>query len=123
MLLKRGLAKPNKNKQKQRKPWIRFERDHSLTTVQMDWHVRKINRKQVCVVLDDASRKILVHGEFDGATAGNSIKLLKQVLGDYSHLKKPDQVLTDHGSQFMANKRDGKGDAKQASRSSSRARG
>lgn len=114
VLLKHGLAKPNRNKQKRRKPWVRFERDHSLTTVQMDWHESKINRKQVCVVLDDASRKILAGGEFDRATAENSIKLVKQVLGDYTYLKKPDQVLTDHGSQFTANKRDGKGNAEHA---------
>ncbi len=39
----------------------------------MDWHVSKIVAGMlVCVVLDDASRKILSGGEFSDATVENS---------------------------------------------------
>jgi hypothetical protein len=33
-----GLANVNRNKSKRRKPWIRFERKHSLSMVHLDWH-------------------------------------------------------------------------------------
>jgi len=58
-----------KRKKIRRKPYIRYERNHSLSTVHLDWHTREINGKEVCVVLDDSSRFILAGGEFDAATA------------------------------------------------------
>ena len=52
------FASEQESKQKRRKPWVRYERDHSLSAVHMDWHIsRAVPGKQVCVVLDDASRK------------------------------------------------------------------
>lgn len=110
-LLKHLLAKPNRNKQRRRKPWIRYERRYSLSMVQMTWHVSGVNGKQVCIALDDASRKVLAGGEFDQATAGNSVGLVRQVLKSYGYLRRPDQVLTDHGTQFTASKRNAEGDA------------
>ena len=47
-----------KKKKKRRKPWIRYERKHSLTAVHLDWHASRINFKEVCMVLDDSSRFI-----------------------------------------------------------------
>jgi len=55
VLLKKGLAKENKNKKKRRKPWIRYEREHSLTAVHLDWHTGKVVQNEVCVVEDDSS--------------------------------------------------------------------
>jgi hypothetical protein len=39
-LLSHGLANVNRNKSKRRKPWIRFERKHSLSMVHLDWQSR-----------------------------------------------------------------------------------
>lgn len=106
VLLKKGLAKENKNKKKRRKAWIRYERKHSLTAVHLDWHTGKVVQKEVCVVEDDSSRYILAGGEFDSATADNSIGLMREVLDNYGWIRKVDQVITDRGSQFYANKKD-----------------
>ena len=56
VLLENGLASENKKEKRRRKPWIRYERKHSLTAVHLDWHTSRINGKEVCVVLDDSSR-------------------------------------------------------------------
>jgi len=75
VLLEHGLANESKNKKKRRKAWIRYEREHSLTAVHLDWHTSKINGKELCVVLDDSSRCILAGNEFDEATAVQSLTL------------------------------------------------
>ncbi len=111
IMLKKGFAKRQKKKRKTGKPWIRYERKYSLSAVHMDWYDSKVNGKQVCVVLDDASRKVLSGGEFHHAITENSITVLKNaimVTRDYYPI---DAVITDHGSQFYANKRDKKGNA------------
>jgi hypothetical protein len=77
VLMTHGQAKRNPNKSKRRKPWVRWERDHSLSLLHLDWHISKFNGKEVCVVLDDSSRRILAGGEFDAETTENSIKLLQ----------------------------------------------
>lgn len=75
-------------KKKRRKPWIRYERKHSLTAVHLDWHTSRINGKEVCVVLDDSSRFILAGGEFPAATGEASIDLVKKTLEDYGDIRK-----------------------------------
>jgi putative transposase len=112
VMLEHNLSKQEKNKQKRRKPWIRYERKHSLSAVHMDRHESKINGKQLCSVLDDASRKVLAAGEFDNATEEKSLELLKRAIEKYEFLCPIFAVITDHGSQFYANKRDKKGNAK-----------
>jgi hypothetical protein len=47
-----------------------------------------INGKEVCVVLDDSSRFILVGGEFVAATADASIGLVRKVLDDFGMVRK-----------------------------------
>src|SRR5665647_3407089 len=74
VLLELGYASHEESKQKRRKPWIRYERAHSLSLVHTDWHHCE-NSKYLCAVLDDASRKILAAGEFDNETTENSIAL------------------------------------------------
>lgn len=110
VLKEKGLAKEEPNKQKRRKPWIRYEREHSLSAGHLDWH-EPANGPKVCVVLDDASRKILSGGEFESATEDNSIKLVKEVIDKYGHIQVLRESITDHGTQFYANKRDKEGDA------------
>jgi putative transposase len=106
-----GMAREDKNKQVRKKPWIRYERKHSLSAVHMDWaHNSELN-KWVCAVLDDASRLILAASEFDNATAENSISLLDESYNKYLHIAPIREVITDHGAQFYANKRDKDGNA------------
>ena len=111
VLLENGLAAENKQKKIRRKPYIRYEREHSLSAVHLDWHTSKINGKEVCVVLDDSSRFILAGGEFDGATGETSIELVRKVLEDYGKIRKIREVITDHGPQFFANKADKEGNS------------
>ncbi|NOR47545.1 MAG: hypothetical protein GQ533_05810 [Methanosarcinaceae archaeon] len=80
VMLELGFSKHEKSKQKRRKPWIRYERKHSLSAVHMDWHESKVSGKQLCTVLDDASRKVLAAGEFDNATDENSLEVLKKAI-------------------------------------------
>jgi len=105
VLLEEGLAQENKKKKNRRKPWVRYERKHSLTAVHLDWHTSKVNRKEVCIVLDDSSRYVLAGGEFDAATAQTSISLIQETLDKFGGIRKVEQVITDHGSQFCANKK------------------
>ena len=109
VLREKGMAREEPNKQKRRKPWVRYERQHSLSAGHMDW--TEYNGKQVCVVLDDASRKILAGDEFNSATTENSLKLVQEVLDKYGHIRKIREIITDHGCQFYANRRDKEGDA------------
>jgi putative transposase len=44
VLLELGYAEQEKAKQKRRKPWIRYERTHSLSLVHMDYHYCKDGR-------------------------------------------------------------------------------
>jgi len=67
----------------------------------------------VWVVLDDASRKILSGGEFSNATSENSVLLLKEALehcrSNYNLSIR--ECISDHGTQFFADKRDKQGNA------------
>ena len=101
------LIKPNPNKKKQRK-YVRWERKHSNSLWQGDW--KQINKsKWLIAFMDDASRMITCYGVFNNPTKENAIKVLKQGFNKWG---KPKQVLTDHGSQFYANKKDKKGNGK-----------
>lgn len=66
MVLKHaGISRDEPKKQKRRKPWIRYERNHSLSLVHTDWHVSKvIDGKHVIAYEDDASRDILAIDEW-----------------------------------------------------------
>lgn len=112
VLLRHGLAVQDRSKKKRRKPWIRYERNHSLTAVHIDWHDSKaIPGKHVCAVLDDSSRFILAGIESNHATAYVSIALVQDVLNNYGNVRKLEEVITDHGSQFHANKKDKNGNS------------
>ena len=110
VLLENNMARENDNKKGRKKPWIRYERNHSLSAVHMDWHQNK-HRQWVCAVLDDASRKILSCGEYDRRSGEASIELLDQAFEKYQHVKPIREVITDHGTEFYANKRDKDGEA------------
>jgi len=81
-----------KNKRKKRrKPWIRYERKHSLTAVHLDWHTSRFNGKEVCVVLDDSSRFILAGSEFQAATYENSIDLVRKTIDDFGEIRRSER--------------------------------
>lgn len=110
-LLARGFSKEDEKKKKQRK-YSRYEREHSFSLVHLDWHESKVvEGKQVCVVEDDASRKIICGGEFDSAEAEHNIKLMKKAIKivweKYSSVVR--ECNTDKGSQFYCNKTDADG--------------
>jgi putative transposase len=114
VLLEENLTHYNPTHALRRPPWIRYERENSLSAVHMDWHMSKFNGKQVCMVLDDASRMILAGGEFDHATAEISISLLNEAYERYLHIAPIREVVTDHGTQFYAMNRDANGEADHA---------
>jgi putative transposase len=82
--------------------------------VHLDWHTSNHDGKKVyvCVVLDDSSRCILAGGEFDAETTENALQILKEAMDKFGSLASIEQVLTDRGTQFYANKRDKNGNAK-----------
>jgi len=102
MVLKgQGLAKDEPKKQKQRK-WVRFERQHSLSLVQIDWHESKaVPGKHLITFLDDASRKIIAAGEYDNATTENSIKTLEQAVENIAVYGSIECILSGNDSQFL----------------------
>lgn len=107
VLLERDLAIPNKNKQKRRKPWIRYERKHSLSAVHMDWHPCKWRNGYACVVLDDSSRKILAGCESERISGKQSMDLVKEVLDKYGNIRRIREIITDRGSEFYATMKKG----------------
>jgi len=102
MVLKgQGLAKDEPKKQKKRK-WIRFERQHSLSLVQTDWHECKwMPGKHLITFLDDASRKILAAGEYDNATTENSVKTLFAAQESCLEYGGIECILSGNDSQFL----------------------
>ena len=111
-LLKKGLSKEDEKKKKQRK-YCRYEREHSFSLGHLDWHVSKcIPGKQVCVFIDDASRKIIVGDEYDNQLEIYVINLVKKAIkaayNKYSSNIR--EINTDKGTQFYANKKDSEGE-------------
>jgi len=111
-LLEEGLAKEEPAKKKRRK-WVRYERKHTLSAGHMDWHESKDNR-QLCVIEDDATRNVLVAGEFKDATEMNSIVLFKKLVDAYWSIRPMRELIIDHGCQFGAHRIDEMGDWKSA---------
>jgi len=111
VLKQEGFAKAEPNKQKRRKAYIRYERKHSLSAVHLDWHEPSGGPK-VCAVEDDSSRLILSGGEFENATEENSILLMREAIEKTREFGNIRESITDHGTQFYANKRDKEENAK-----------
>lgn len=111
LLLSKTMAQPNEKKQKRRKPWIRYERRHSLSAGHMDWHTASWQEDvQVCTVIDDSSRKILSAVECENATEEETQRLVQKVLHDYGHIRRIREIITDHGPQFFSNTPNKKGE-------------
>ena len=95
-----GLANTEPKKGRRRK-WVRYERKHSNSLWHTDWHETRLG--QLIAYLDDASRYIVAYGIFEHATTENSLDVFYKALERYGP---PQQLLTDHGSQFCKDKDD-----------------
>ena len=102
VLKEMGLVMEDMNKKKQRK-WVRWEREHSNSLWHMDWF--GYEGENVIIIEDDASRFIIEIKEYERATAENTIDALERGIERYG---KPREVITDHGTQFTSEDREGK---------------
>ena len=108
VLITEGCALEDKKKQGKRKKWVRYERSQSLSAVHIDW---AINEKDqwVCLIEDDSSRMLLAIGEFDNRSTEHVIELLEPVIRQYEGIRKIREVITDHGAEFYASRRNADG--------------
>lgn len=104
LLLRNGLVQPNVKKQKPRK-WVRYELPNPNDLWHTDWSYDPYSQLQLAVYLDDRTRLVTSFGLFRSGNAENSIALLKAGIGQYG---KPKCVMTDHGSQYYANRPEAK---------------
>jgi putative transposase len=102
LLIRNDLVVPNYKKQKPRR-WVRFELPNPNDLWHTDSTYDPFSQKQLLVYIDDRTRLITCFGLFSRATAENSIALLKTGIACYG---KPKTIMTDHGSQYYANKGD-----------------
>jgi putative transposase len=107
VLLENQLATPNENKQKRRKPWVMYERKHSLSAGHIDWHPCDWRNGYVCVILDDSSRKVLSGCESNRISGEKSISLVKEVLDRYGNIRRIREIITDRGSEFYTTMKKG----------------
>ena len=105
-LVEEGLAKEEPRKKRRRKPYIRYEREYSMSAGHIDWFDK--NGIKFCAILDDASRKILAAGEFESANTANSIALVDRLVEDYWDIMPLEELISDNGSEFGAHRRNGK---------------
>jgi len=101
ILVEEGKIMRSKKKSRQRK-YVRFEREQSMSLWQGDWKQLDDGRWLIAF-MDDASRRIMCYGIFDKATTENAISVL--MMG-FQKFGKPDEILTDHGTQFVASRKD-----------------
>lgn len=100
LLVRNGLVEPNVKKQRPRK-WVRYELPNPNDLWHTDWTYDPFTQRQLSVYIDDRTRLITSFGLFNRATAENSIVLLKSGILEHG---KPKTIMTDHGSQYYANK-------------------
>jgi len=70
----------------------------------IDWHEDERTGMMVCVILDDASRKILAGGEFLAINTENSILVVDQMVWNYWWLCPMRELIMDHGTEFCGNR-------------------
>ncbi len=83
ILLEEGLAVEELNKKGRKRPWVRYEREHALSAVHMDWFYHR--GKWVVAVLDDCSRMVLAAKECERRSVEASIAVLKEAY-EYWHI-------------------------------------
>jgi transposase InsO family protein len=68
-----------------------------------DWSYDPFSNSNLSVYIDDRTRLITSYGIFKNANTENTIALLKTGIANFG---KPKSVMTDHGSQYYANRPD-----------------
>ena len=97
ILLSLGLAKPKEKKDVRKKKWNRYEREHSLTAVHLDWLYHPDLELWVLPIIDDSSRKLLALKETLTPTTDETIDAMKEAM-KHGEIE---QCITDHGTQFI----------------------
>jgi len=100
VIIRHNLVMPNLKKQKTRK-WVRYELPNPNDLWHTDWSYDPFTGQQLSIYIDDRTRLITSSSIFKRATAENSIALLRSGMAEFG---KPKAVMTDHGSQYYANK-------------------
>lgn len=103
LLLRNNLVTPNVKKQRPRK-WVRYELPNPNDMWHTDWSYDPYTQKNLGIYIDDRTRLVTSYGVFQRASAENTLALLKEGIAHYG---KPKSVMTDHGSQYYANKGEG----------------
>ncbi len=93
-----GMASGNRKKQQKRR-WVRWERQHSMSLWHTDYKWLSSLEKWIIAYQDDASRHVMGHALVDAETAGNAVQLLDDCIQQWGT---PREVLTDQGTQFCA---------------------
>jgi putative transposase len=101
ILKKEGYIMAQKNKQRQR-VYAKYERQYANELWHMDWAI--FDGLNVLAIIDDASRFIVGYGIYKEATVENTIEVTRKAIEKYGA---PDAILTDRGSQFYYNRKDG----------------
>jgi putative transposase len=78
----------------------RWERLHSMSLWQVDWKDINTEFNPMLTFYDDHSRFVAASKRFTEATMENTIKFAEQAFRKYGT---PEQMLSDHGSQFTNN--------------------
>jgi len=97
ILLSLGLAKQKEKKDVRKKKWTRYEREHSLTAVHLDWLYHPELELWVLPIIDDSSRKLLALKETLTPTTDETIDAMKEAM-KHGEIE---QAITDHGTQFI----------------------
>ena len=102
VLIRNNCIVPNPKKQKPRK-WVRYELPCPNDLWHTDWTYDPYSNKNLSVYIDDRTRLITSYVISAKTTAEITIALLKAGISEFG---KPKAVMTDHGSQYYANKCD-----------------
>ena len=57
VLLEEVFTEKDLSNSVRRRPWVRYEREHSLSAIHMDWYLCSDSVTWVCAVLNDAYRR------------------------------------------------------------------
>jgi len=99
IMLQLKLARQKDKKDIRKKKCKRYEREHSLTLIHIDWYYDPSKEQWVYAVIDDASRRILALIETNSPTTEASITGIQAAMNHGRIL----QCISDHGSQFISN--------------------
>ena len=101
ILLEVRLVK-EEHRKKNRRKWVRFERDNSNSMWQFDG-TEMDDEEWILPVEDDCSRYCVILRKFENMTTANVIAILEEAIDMYG---KPKEILTDNGPEFGGTSKD-----------------